>query len=164
MSRVADLLERWGRELGLGKDQVTRWRAIGHLHDALRDARPARLAPMLPPRFRRLPAGAYHGPAAAELLRRDGVRDRELLHAIRWHTLGSRKFGVPGKALCAADALEPGRQGRAKWRRRLRSRFPGEVDEVLAEILHYRIDYLLRARRSVHPRTLRFWNSLLSES
>lgn len=164
MSRVARLLERWGRELGLGKDHIARWRAAGHLHDALRDADPERLAKILPGRLRRLPPRAYHGPAAAALLLRDGVRDRELLHAIRWHTLGSRKFGTLGKALCAADAIEPGRRGRRGWRKELRARFPLEVDEVVTEIVRYRIDYLLRARQFVHPRTFRFWNSLVDGS
>lgn len=161
MARVARLLERWGIELRLGKVRITRWRAAGHLHDALRDAPPEQLTATLPPRFRRLPPKAYHGPAAVEHLRHDGVRDRELLHAIRWHTLGSPKFGLLGRALCAADALEPGRRGRREWRKELRARFPSAPDEVLAEILHHRIDYLLRARQSVHPRTLRFWNSLV---
>ena len=164
MTRVARLLERWGLELGLAKDQVARWRAAGHLHDALRDAPPQRLAGTLSRRFRHLPPRAYHGPAAAGLLRREGVRDRELLHAIRWHTLGSRKFRMLGKALCAADALEPGRPRRRAWRKELRSRFTSEVDEVLTEILLHRIDYLLRARQSVHPRTLGFWNSLVNGS
>ena len=164
MARVARLLERWGLQLGLAKDQVARWRAAGHLHDALRDAPPERLAVILPRRLRHLPPRAYHGPAATELLRRGGVRDRELLHAIRWHTLGSRKFGMLGKALCAADALEPGRPRRREWRKELRSRFPSEVDEVLTEILRHRIDYLLQARQSVHPRTLGFWNSLVNGS
>ena len=164
MARVARLLERWGRDLGLGKVGVARWRAAGHLHDALRDASPERLAAILPRRRRELPRAAYHGPAAAALLKRGGVGDRELLHAIRWHTLGSRRFGLLGKALCAADLLEPGRPGRAEWRRELRSRFPSDVDRVLIEVVFDRIDYLLRARRPVHPRTLGFWNSLVDGS
>lgn len=164
MARVARLLERWGRDLGLGKDGVARWRAAGHLHDALRDAPPERLVAILPRRLRALPRAAYHGPAAARLLRRDGVRDRELLHAIRWHTLGSKRFGALGRALCAADALEPGRRGRDEWRRALRSRLPSEMDRVLIEIVSDRIGYLLRARRPVHPRTLGFWNSLVDGS
>ncbi|MCY4574436.1 MAG: hypothetical protein OXF01_16765, partial [Gemmatimonadetes bacterium] len=69
-----------------------------------------------------------------------------------------------GKALCAADALEPGRPQRRAWRKQLRTRFPAEPDEVLTEILRHRIDYLLRAQQSVHPRTLRFWNSLVNGS
>lgn len=162
MARVAGLLERWCRDGGRGRGQVTRWRAAGYLHDSLRDAPLEPLASILPDRFRSLPGTAYHGPAAAVRLAREGVDDRELLHAIRWHTLGSRRFGALGKALVAADALEPGRTHRAAWRRTLRKRVPHDIDRVLVEILADRMGYLLQARRTVHPRTLRFWNSLVN--
>lgn len=38
MARVADVLEGWARALGLEPADVIRWRAVGFLHDALRDA------------------------------------------------------------------------------------------------------------------------------
>lgn len=164
MGRVASLLERWGGELGLVVEQVARWRAAGYLHDALREASPRDLARVFDREPGALPQSAWHGPAAAALLARDGVRDHELLHAIRWHTLGSPGFGSLGRALYAADALEPGRIRRPRWRQTLRSRMPAEMDEVLREIVSNRIGYLLRARRSVHPRTLGFRNSLINGS
>ena len=148
--------------MGLGKRQVVRWRAAGHLHDVLRDAPPADLASILPETLRALPETAYHGPAAAVLLAEAGVKDRELLRAIRWHTLGSRKFGVLGKALYAADFLEPGRPRRKRWREGLRARAPRRMDQVVTEIVGSRIDYLLRSELPVHPRTLGFWNSLVN--
>lgn len=162
MARVASLLESWGRKLGRKEPGSVRWRAAGFLHDALRDAPPAELAPGLPERLRALPETAYHGPAAAARLEAAGVDDRELLDAIRWHTLGSPGFGKLGKALVAADALEPGRTGRPAWRRELRERAPEELDGVVTEIVSSRIGYLLHARSPVHPRTLGFWNSLVN--
>ena len=153
--RVADLLEGWARE---------RWRAAGILHDALRDASPAELIRILPQRLRKLPPKAYHGPAAAILLRADGVSDRGLLRAVRWHTLGSKKFGRLGKALFAADSLEPGRAGNRKWRERLRARASRDLDRVATEIVRNRIDYHVRAELPVHPRTIGFWNSLVRAS
>ncbi|MCY3548725.1 MAG: HD domain-containing protein [Gemmatimonadetes bacterium] len=161
--RVADLLEDWAREMGLGEETV-RWRAAGILHDALRDAPPAELIGVLPRRLRKLPPKAYHGPAAAILLRADGVSDRELLRAVRWHTLGSKKFGRLGKALFAADSLEPGRTGSREWRDRLRARACRDLDRVATEIVRNRIDYRVRAELPVHPRTIGFWNSLVRAS
>ncbi len=161
MARVASLLDLWAGDLGVDEPRRVAWRAAGRLHDALRDARPSELARRFP-KLRRLPGRARHGPAAAATLRRDGVRDRELLHAIRWHTLGSRNFGPLGAALYAADFVEPGRAERRRWRAKLRARMPGDAGEVLTEIAAYRIHYLLRMERPVHPRTVRFWNSLVS--
>ena len=191
MARVALLLEGWARDLGLGKCDILRWRAAGHLHDALRDASPAELGPLLgrhaakagapvpgvgsgaggalrrpgpldPGTLRNLPPNAWHGPAAAILLRQEGVDDPELLHAIRWHTLGSAGFGLLGRALCAADFLEPGRPLRRRWREELRARAPAQLEGVLIEIVGSRIDYLLLAGRPVHPRMAGFRESLVN--
>ena len=148
MARVAALLEDWARDLGLGKRDVIRWRAAGHLHDALRDASPAELGSvggagevrtrpgsLHPCALRDLPPHARHGPAAAILLQKEGVDDPELLHAIRWHTLGSEGFGLLGRALYAADCLEPGRPARKEWREELRSLAPGQLEDILVEIV-----------------------------
>ena len=175
----------------LGKRDILRWRAAGFLHDALRDASPAELGslagldaaparvpvqavgsgagrapgrpgPLDPNILPDLPPNARHGPAAAILLQREGVDDPELLHAICWHTLGSVRFGLLGKALYAADFLEPGRRTRQEWREGLRSRAPGELESVLIEIVTSRIDYLSRAGRPVHARTAGFRESLVN--
>ena len=164
MERVAGVLEGWAREMGLGGEDIARWRGAGILHDALRDASPAELAGILPNRFRKLPRSAHHGPAAAILLRAGGVSDRGLLRAVRWHTLGSKKFGKLGKAVYAADFLEPGRSGKRKWRSGLRARASDELNPVVTEILKNRIDYRVRAELPVHPRTIGFWNSLVKAS
>lgn len=163
MARVAELMGEWASQMGLEERDVVRWRAAGFLHDALRDASPSKLRPLVPSRRRALPPKAYHGPAAATLLARDGVDDEELLHAIRWHTLGSWKFRRLGRALYAADFLEPGRRSRRRWREGLRERAPRNMDRVLREIVSNKIDYLLRAEMPVSRRTARFWNSLLDD-
>jgi len=163
MKRVSDLMGEWAEQLGLDAYEVVRWRAAGMLHDALREASPSKLRPLVPPRRRALPPKAYHGPAAATLLARDGVEDTELLHAIRWHTLGSRNFRRLGRALYAADFLEPGRRSRRRWREGLRGRASRNLDRVLREIVANKIDYLLRAEMPVSRRTVRFWNSLVDD-
>ncbi len=162
--RVAGLLAGWARDMGLGEEEIARWRAAGILHDALRDASPADLVRILPERLRKLPPKAYHGPAAAILLRADGVSDRGLLRAVRWHTLGSKKFGRLGRALFAADFLEPGRTAKRQWRERLRVRASRDLNPVVTEIVRNRIDYRVRAELPVHPRTVGFWNSLVRAS
>ena len=166
--------------MGAVEAEETRWRAAGLLHDALRGASPAELREVLKlgagaahlaepkPEWSRflprspgeLPPGAWHGPAAAVALREDGVEDWELLHAISWHTLGSRSFGLLGGALFAADFLDPGRGDPTGVRRALRERMPRDPTRVIPEVVRTKLDYLSRVGRSVHPRTARFLDFL----
>ncbi len=66
-----------------------------------------------------------------------------------------------GRALFAADFLEPGRRRRARWREGLRDRVPRRLDSVLRDIVAFKIDYLLRAELTVDETTIEFWNSLI---
>ena len=97
---------------------------------------------------------------AAARLAGDGVEDPELLDAVRYHTLGHPRLGAAGRALYAADFLEPGRDLRNEWRKELRDRMPMHMDAVVQEIVGARITYLIGEGRPVRPETLAFWNSL----
>lgn len=163
MARVAALLDEWAERLGIDGADRLRWRAVGWLHDALRDERAEALRPWVPERFGVLPGPLLHGPAAAERLRAEGVADEELLEAVALHTLGSAGFGALGHALYAADFLEPGRDFLTEWRARLRRRMPGELDDVLREIVAQRISHLLERSKPVRPETIGLWNTLASE-
>jgi HD superfamily phosphohydrolase YqeK len=160
IERVAGLLEDWAVAGSLPADERTRWVAAGYLHDALKEKPEAELRALLDGAQRVLPEPILHGPAVAELLRRDGVEDRELLSALAWHTLGHRDLGRTGCALYAADFLEPGRDLANEWRAGLRARMPGEMWDVVKEILAARIVYLLEQGRPVRPETIEFWNRL----
>jgi 2-amino-4-hydroxy-6-hydroxymethyldihydropteridine diphosphokinase len=160
MGRVSKLLGDWAEKRGEPDHERIRWQAVGYLHDALRDEAPKRLREQVDPEFRELPGKVLHGPGAAHRLRKEGVEDGELLHAIAYHTLGSEEFGVLGFALFAADFLEPGRKIREDWRARLRKRAPGELETVVKEILSARISYLLKKGRPLRPETLAMWNRL----
>jgi len=160
MERVRDLLDAWATELGLEEEDRIRWRSVGLLHDALRDEDPERLRVRVPPSLRSLPGPLLHGPAAAERLRVDGVLDGELLRAVAYHTVGDAAFGRLGRALYAADFLEPGRDFLPEWRAELRGRMPEELDRVVFEIARARIANLVERGSPVHERTIGFWNAL----
>ncbi len=160
MRRVARLLEQWADKEGLDAGERDRRVAMGHLHDTLKGASAEALRTILDPPMAELPGPVLHGPAAAELLGREGVDDASLLRAIRFHTLGHADLDDAGRALYAADFLEPGRDLRNKWRARLRERMPDERDAVLREIVRARIEHLLARGRPVRPETMGFWNSL----
>ena len=163
MGRVAALLEAWAGGLGLDDSETTRWRAAGYLHDALRDEHPEALRLLVPDRFRALPGQLLHGPAAAARLREEGVTDEGLLEAVAFHTIGEATLGRLGRALYAADFLEPGRSFLADWRAERRERMPGALDDVVLEIVRARIENLLARETSVLPETIGFWNALASQ-
>lgn len=161
MGRVAALMRDWSVALGLDENDRVRWPAVGYLHDVLRDEDPVLLREHMPPDVQDLPGPLLHGPAAAERLRVEGVLDGELLRVIAFHTVGDTSFGRFGRALYAADFLEPGRTFLSEWRSKLRARMPADLDEVVAEIAGARITDRVRRGVAVLPRTLRFWNALV---
>jgi 2-amino-4-hydroxy-6-hydroxymethyldihydropteridine diphosphokinase len=158
IERVTALMLRWADSLGLDAAERDRWAAAARLHDALRDAEPKRLRALLSGAERDLPDPLLHGPAVAVRLR---GADPELRDAVRFHTTGSSRFGVLGRALYLADFLEPGRDFATEWRAGLRERMPHEMDAVLVEVLEARIAHLLETHKHVRPETIEFWNSLV---
>ena len=162
MGRVAELLGEWAAAAASSEDEVTRWRALGHLHDVLRDEDFETLRARVPPDLRSLPGEILHGPAAAERLRVDGVDDGGLLRAIAFHTLGHPDFDEGGRALYAADFLDPARSFLAEWRAALRDRMPDALDDVVFEIARARIAHLVEQGSTIYPGTLAFWNALAS--
>ena len=161
VERVAGLLEDWAVAGRLPAVERTRWVAAGYLHDAVKEKPEAELRALLEgsPECD-WPEPLLHGPAVAHLLRREGIVDEELLLALTYHTLGHARLGRTGCALYAADFLEPGRDLKNEWRAGLRARMPGEMVDVVKEILASRIVWLLEQGRPVRPETMAFWNRL----
>lgn len=155
---VAYCLERWARALDLDDEEVTRWRAAGFLHDALRDADPAGFDPAVAPDW---PPKLRHGPAAAARLTDDGVEDSELLTAVAYHTTGHPEFGRLGRFLYLADYLEPGRPYRPAWRAALRARLPEKAGDVLREVALERITRALDRGGPLLRETVEFWNRVV---
>jgi HD superfamily phosphohydrolase YqeK len=160
MVRVAELMDRWARVAGVDDDERTRWRALGYLHDALKDEAPETLRGEVPAALTELPDPVLHGPAVAARLRGEGVDDEAFLRALAYHTLGHPALDAAGECLFAADFLEPGRTMENEWRAGLRARMPGQRAEVVGEILRARMAYLLERGRPVRPETLAFWNRM----
>jgi len=155
--RVADLLDLWAAGLKLPAEERERWRAAGWLHDALRDAPPEELRRELEPDYADWPDGALHGPAAARRLEGEAP---ELLEAIRHHTLGSPGLDRLGRALYAADFLEPGRRFAPQLRERLRARMPRDLDEVTREVVAAKLAHLRAEGKAQQPATAGFLRDL----
>ncbi|NIN71469.1 MAG: HD domain-containing protein [Gemmatimonadetes bacterium] len=156
LASVAELLTSWAAELGLDDSDRMRWVAAGWLHDSLRDEDPESLAAAAA----HYPAQVQHGPAAAERLSAEGVDDRELLDAIRYHSLGHRGFGALGRYLYLADYLEPGRPYAPVENAAMRAALPHEPDAALRRVCARRIREVLNRGRPLRRETVAFWNEL----
>jgi len=148
VERVVGLLREWAGAMGVAAQERERWIRAGWLHDALRDA----------------PLGDLmaHGPAAADRAAQDGERDRGVLDAVRYHTIGYAGWDQVGRMLYLADFLEPGRDFDPDGRRELAARVPLERDAVLREVARRRVDWVLRSGWPLIPDTVAFWNALAS--
>lgn len=88
-----------------------------------------------------------HGYAAAELLGRFGVRDREIEDAVRYHTTGRTGMSRLEKIIYLADLTEEGRHypDVAEMRRLA----DASLDEAMLYALSYTIGKLTRRRRII---------------
>jgi HD superfamily phosphohydrolase YqeK len=162
MDRVASLMGQWAEGLDLDETDRVRWVAAGRLHDVLRDATSDTLAVWTPESFRDLPEPFLHGPAAAHRLEVQGLRDDAVLEAIRYHTLGHEALDIIGRALIAADFLEPGRKAWAQWRERQRARMPHELDGVLQSVIRARLGRGLESGTPLRHEMVGLWNTLVA--
>jgi HD superfamily phosphohydrolase YqeK len=147
IERVVALLDSWAEAMQVTPKERERWIRAGWLHDALRDA----------PFTDRL----AHGPAAADRAAATGERDRGVLDAIRYHTIGSPDWDDVGRMLYLADFLEPGRAADHTDRADLAQRVPSERDATLQEVARRRLEWVLRSGWRLAPETVAFWNQLV---
>lgn len=158
LGRVRDLIGGWAGELGVDEDERVRWQAAAVLHDALRDEDPETLRQAVDEEWSDL---VLHAPACAQRLRREGVDDEELLHAIAYHPLGHPEYRKLGSYLYLADFLDPGRSFLIEPRERLRAILPEERDEALRSVIALRLAHRLEVRGSIRSETIAWWNTLV---
>lgn len=159
IERVASLLAHWADRQGVTERERRRWLQAAWLHDALRDADETLLRTLIPDSTDPLPL--LHGPAAALMAERHGVNDHEVLEAVRWHTIGNADWGIIGRALYAADFLEPGRDFLREERARLREQWPLDPNGVLRRIVSLRDSHQASRGRTTHPMSAQFTASVL---
>jgi HD superfamily phosphohydrolase YqeK len=159
IQRVTSLLDDWAARLCLPADEARAWHDAGRLHDALRDA-PESLLRELAGDAMDYTVEMLHGPAAAELMCRDGETRRELLDAVRYHTIGSRAWGRLGRALYMADYLEPGRKFSRADRAYLAAQAPHDFDATFRQVVRARLEWSLREGMRLYPEAVALWNAV----
>jgi len=160
-SLAESLARRWGadpakaRLAGLLHDIGRRYRP----HDLARYARRRRLA--IPERdaVLRLDPMLLHAYASADIARREfGVADKEVLGAIRRHTLGDRRLNLLDKILYVADASSLDRShSNASETRALAYT---DLDAALKRCVSEKLMHAISREAWLHPLTINLWNSL----
>jgi 2-amino-4-hydroxy-6-hydroxymethyldihydropteridine diphosphokinase len=158
IGRVTSLLRAWGAAMRLNRDEAIAWIDAGTWHDALRDAPIEELRKITGDR--KSPDGLLHGPATAIRLEAEGERRKNLLDAIRFHTVGHASWGQTGRALYMADYLEHGRKFLAEDRGFLASQVPHNFDGVFRQVVRFRLEWSVREGNHIFPETVELWNSL----
>lgn len=101
-----------------------------------------------------------HSPVGAFLAKKEfEVEDKEILNAIRYHTIGRPEMSIIEKIIFVADVIESNRD------------FPGvdlirnevekDLDEAVILVCDFTISYNIKRKRVIHPNTVLTRNSLL---
>lgn len=158
IGRVVALLDEWARAMHVSSDEAAAWHDAGRWHDALRDADEPSLRDITGDT--RSPYGVLHGIAAAIRLEAEGESRREVLEAIRWHTVGNPSWSRTGRALYMADYLEPGRPFMQADRAWLASAVRDDFDGVFRQVVRQRLEWTLRESKALFPESVGLWNSV----
>ena len=102
----------------------------------------------------------YTGAYLAE--RHFGIRDREVLDAIRYHTSGRAGMGELEKLVYLSDLLEAGREFPGV--EMLRTLFWKDLDECLFESLRHEVEYLNSTGKEVYPLTQEAYDFVKSQA
>ena len=158
IGRVTALLDSWAASMAIAAPERAAWHDAGLLHDALRDAEETQLRELTHDNI--APMEILHGPAAAAQLEAHGESRRDVLDAIRWHTLGNPGWARTGQALFMADFLEPGRKFMVSERGWLAQLVPNDFAGVFRQVVKSRLEWSLREGKGLHPETVALWNAV----
>ena len=162
---VASLAESLARRWGANPDKA---RLAGLLHDAGRRFSPHQLARFARGRRLNVPnmneiialdPMLLHAYASEHLARTEfGVADKEVLSAIRRHTLGDRKLSLLDKILYVADATSIDRTHASAAQTRALAYT--DLDSALKNTVAEKLIHATSRHAWLHPLTIHLWNSL----
>jgi predicted HD superfamily hydrolase involved in NAD metabolism len=104
----------------------------------------------------------WHAPVGAYVAEHDfGIKDIEILDAIRYHTSGREHMTLLDKVVCLADYMEPGRD--FKGVEHIRELSKSSLDKALLAGFESTISFLLAKQQIIFPLTILARNALIWE-
>lgn len=158
IARVTALLAEWADAMGVSPAERQCWIDAGRYHDSLRDAPVAELRALAGSKLEEVEL--LHGPAAAAKLEREGEQRRNLLDAIRYHSIGWKGWERVGQALYMADYLEPGRTFDQERRAELARRVPRDFDGAFRDVVRARMAYAREQGFTEYPESAELLESV----
>ncbi|BDU50209.1 bis(5'-nucleosyl)-tetraphosphatase (symmetrical) YqeK [Haliovirga abyssi] len=87
------------------------------------------------------------------------IEDKDILNAIKYHTIGRKNMTMIEKIIYIADVIEPGRKcGNVDKVRKLAYK---DIDCAILQEMKNKINYLLSTNRVIHTNTIDMRNSIL---
>lgn len=103
-----------------------------------------------------------HAPVGAWLLEHElGLRDRDVLEAVRCHTTGNPKMGKLSRIVYLADAIEPGRCFAGVQQIRELAFLYGQLERALLFAVELTIQNVLKKGKLLHADSVALRNSLV---
>ncbi|GAE33336.1 bis(5'-nucleosyl)-tetraphosphatase (symmetrical) YqeK [Halalkalibacter akibai] len=103
-----------------------------------------------------------HAPCGAYYVENEvGIKDQEILDAIRYHTTGKPHMTVLEKVVFLADYIEPGRH--FKGIETVREIAEHDLDKAIIEALKNTMNFLMKQNQLVFPETIATYNQLIND-
>ncbi len=102
-----------------------------------------------------------HGPVAAELLRQEGLEDKEVYQGIYYHSTGCAGMSPVAKVVFLADKLDPHKQRRYPYLEELSVTARGSLDAAVLMFLDREMVRFVEGGQLIHPASVEARNELL---
>lgn len=87
------------------------------------------------------------------------IEDKDILNAIKYHTIGRKNMTMIEKIVYIADVVEPGRK--CKNVDKVRKLAYKDIDDAILQEMENKIKFLLSSDRVIHTNTIDMRNSIL---
>ena len=105
-----------------------------------------------------------HGAVSSLWLQHEaGVKNGDVLEAVRWHTTGHRGIGQVAKVVFLADKLDPQKVARYPYLDKISSLAKESLDRALVEFLDLELVDFLKQGYLIHPGSLELRNELMAK-